>query len=323
MEKSLINLCCGIDVSKDTFNVHCNGFDGKYANNKRGFSKLLKTTSQASVYAMEATGNYHYRLAVFLRKNGRTVKVLNPASVCNWIKSLRSKSKTDTRDACFIAKYANTSEVRELPEWELFPPKLVEARAIITLLQGLTKLKNSARNINHAAALVLDKSSDVLSVMPSVSDVCKDYQLSLESKLCKLISDVYPKQFELLQTIPGIGSKTAAVMLASVKDLSLFGSSRQLVSYVGLAPRIYQSGTSVNAKCGIVKVGNLYLRSMLFMGSFSAINFNPLCKSLWERLLSNGRPKKVAIVAVMHRLVKIAYGVVKSGEPFRGGVKMH
>ena len=309
----------GIDVSKDTFNAYFNGFDGKYANSKKGFQSLLKETPQASVYAMEATGNYHYRLAVFLKTKGYEVKVFNPLSVSLWIKSLKNKAKTDKRDARLIAKYAGTEEARALLSWELPAQKIVEARVILSLLDGLARLERASGNMNHAAKLVLNETNSLLGVMSSVSGVCGEQQEMLEKKLCGLMGEVYPKQFRLLQTIPGIGAKTAACLLASARNIESFETGGRLVSFIGLAPKVEQSGTSVHAKGKIAKTGNTYLRSLLFMCAFTACQFNKPCFELYSRLIAKGKPKKVALVAVMHRLVKIAFGVVKSGEPFRGG----
>jgi transposase len=312
------NKSAGIDVSKDTINVHFNGSDYKYANSVKGWNRFIRDVPGASVYAMEATGNYHYRLAVYLKNKGKRVMVFNPANVKWWIKSLRNKTKTDKRDARLISQYSNTEEAKDLPEWELLLPKLMEARVIVSLLDGLSRLALSVGNMNHAASYVLGKANALLNVMPSVNDSIKEQQSILEKKLCRIIADVYPRQFCLLQSIPGIGSKTAAVMLAGVRDIEAFGSAGQLVSYIGLAPRIVQSGTSINARGGIVKSGNVYLRSLLFMCAFSAVSKNALCKDLYDRLVAKGKSKKLAMAAVMHRLVKISYGVVKSGEPYRG-----
>lgn len=307
----------GIDISKDTFNVHFKSADRKYKNNRQGWQKLLKDFPPGVIYAMEATGNYHYKLAAYLHSKGCSVLVFNPYRVRLWVWSFKGrKDKTDKIDASDIANYANRKEINH-HEWQPMSPKHARARVIVSILNGLSRLEKSAGNINHAASLVTGKSDSLLNAMSDVSNVCGDYQKSLEKELSKLTSEIFPDKFRLLKTIPGIGEKIASVMLVCAKGLE-FETQRNLSSFVGLAPMIYESGTSVKGKGRIGKTGNPYLRSLLYMGSMSAIKYCKPCTELYDRLLSKGKPKKLAQIAVMHRLAKIAFGVVRSGEPYRG-----
>jgi len=308
----------GIDVSKDTFNFHCGKTDGKCKNCRQGWQELAKKAPPNSVFAMEATGVYHIRLASFLHSKGFRVMVFNPLRVRHYMLSLGSKAKTDKKDARLISVYAGTKEAK-VCEWKPLPPKLARARAMVSLLSALAKFENASGNINHAVDRMIgggDKS--LLGVMANVSDVCKEQKEYLRNELRKIVSEVYPEKFRLLQTIHGIGSYTAAVLLVCARGLE-FGTSRQLVSFVGLAPSVKESGVSVRGKGRIVKTGNSYLRSLLYMCSFIAVKRNEACNGLYGRLVANGKRKPVAYTAVMHRLVKIAWGVVQSGEPCRIG----
>jgi len=307
----------GIDVSKDTFNAHFNNRDCEYENNRRGWSKLLKETPSDSTFAMEATGNYHYRLAFHLNAKGFDVLVLNPLWVRRYVQSLGSKAKTDRKDAELIARYAATEDAQK-QKWAPLPPKLARAKIAVSLLARLAKLERATGNMNHAVSLVASKKDSLLDPMNRVSDVCREQQEALKKELCELAGELFPEKFSLLQSIPGIGAKTAACFLVSAKGLE-FETCGQLASFVGLAPCVYESGSSVKGKGRIRKTGNPYLRALLYLCTFQAAKTCKPCAALYNRLVGRGKPRLLARIAVMHRLVKIAFGVVQSGEPYRGG----
>ncbi|MDR3001457.1 MAG: IS110 family transposase [Fibromonadaceae bacterium] len=308
----------GIDISKDTFNAHCNGVDVKYSNNRKGWRVLLKNTPPNAIYTMEATGNYHYQMAKFLCKNGALVRIFNPLFVRRYMQSLGNKVKTDKKDARLIAGYAETKSA-QIEFWQPLPLKHARAMVIVSLLSGLSKLERSAGNMKTSAALVAGKSDKALAAMSSVKSICKEQQKALEKELYDLVKEIFPEQFRLSKTIPGIGAKTAATLLVRCKGLEPFATHKQLTSFIGLDPTIFESGTSIKGNGKISKTGNPYLRGLLFMCASSAIQLNrtPMAK-MYKRLTEKGKPKMLALTAVMHRLVKIAFGVVKSGEPYRG-----
>jgi transposase len=308
----------GIDISQKTFNAHFGDRDGKYANSLKGWKKLAGEIPENSVCAMESTGYYYYRLASYLHSKGFGVKVFNPLWVRRYMQSLGSKAKTDKKDARLIAQYADTREVRERAGWEPLPPKLARAKMIVSLLARLSKMERAAGNMNHAISLVFSRSDRMLVSMDNVSYVCQEQQEALEKELFGLVAEIYPDRFRLLQSVPGIGAKNAAVMLVSSKGME-FEGCKQLASWVGIAPSVYESGTSVKGKGRIKKTGNSYLRALLYMSTMSAVRFCKPCAELYARLVARGKSKMLARVAVMHRIVKIAFGVVQSGEPFRGG----
>jgi transposase len=309
----------GLDISKDSFNAHWDNSDKKYTNDRKGWNMLLKEAPVNSVITMEATGNYHYRLAAYFKQKGYDVKVFNPYKVKSFIKSLTGhKSKTDKIDACSVHRFATNEESKNLPFWELMPPKLVRARVIVSLLNRITVFKTACNNVNHAHGYVISKADSLLGVMSGLSGVCNDYQTQLEKELCLLANDLYPREYNLLQTITGIGTKTAAVLLVSVKDINAFETSGRLSSFCGLVSRHSESGTTLKVDSSIDKVGSPYLRSLLYNCAKSAVQWDKASSRLYNCLRAKGSKHKAAMVAVMHKLVKYAWGVVKSNEPFRG-----
>jgi transposase len=316
--KKVKSIYVGIDVSKDTFNWHFSGRDGKNANSLSGFRKFVSEAPPGSVVGMEVTGVYHVRLASYLHSMGFRVLVFNALRVKRYMQSLGIKTKTDKSDARVICDYAKTDKAG-LCGWEPLSPPLARARAIVTVLASLSKTENRSANVRHAVGVVSGSRDKTLTgIMSDVSRVCRNHRVVLERELLGIVRVLYPERLRLLRSIKGIGSYTACVMLVMTKGLD-FETSGRLSSYCGLVPDLRESGVSVKGKGRIVKVGSSYLRSLLCMCAFTSVQYNPVCRSLYRRLLLRGKPKFVAMTAVMHRLVKICWGVVNSGEPYRGG----
>lgn len=119
----------------------------------------------------------------------------------------------------------------------------------------------------------------------------------------------------MLDSIPGIGDRTIIKVLAFFGDVNRFGSAKQLSAYVGLNPKIRQSGTSLNSS-SLSRMGNSKLRKMLYMPAVVAKQHNPAMKIFYDRLVANGKSKKLAICAVMRKLIHIIYAILTSNQPF-------
>ena len=131
--------------------------------------------------------------------------------------------------------------------------------------------------------------------------------------------DQYPdlkRDRDLLISIGGIGDKTAATILAELPQVDDFDHSGQVVAYAGLSPQHHDSGSSVHKQSKLTKTGNQNLKTALYFPALSAIRFNPIVKALAERLEEKGKKKMVIIGAAMRKLLQLAYGVLKSGQPF-------
>ncbi|HVF11432.1 MAG TPA: transposase [Abditibacteriaceae bacterium] len=121
---------------------------------------------------------------------------------------------------------------------------------------------------------------------------------------------------ELLDSIPGIGEATAALLLAELGDMTQFSSARQVAAFAGLVPRIRESGTSVRGRARLSKIGSSRLRKSLYFPALAALRSNPFIKSLGLRLSAQGKSKMLIVGAAMRKLLHLAYGVLKSGQPF-------
>ncbi len=136
---------------------------------------------------------------------------------------------------------------------------------------------------------------------------------ALEQELEFKVKESHQTLLTQLESIPGIGRKTAAMLVVMTDGFKRFESASSLCSYTGITPVIRQSGSSVRGKPRISKVGNQKLRNLLFLCSFTASQHNKACKELYERIVAKGKSKKLALIAVCNKLLKQAYGIAKSG----------
>ena len=124
---------------------------------------------------------------------------------------------------------------------------------------------------------------------------------------------------DLLTSIKGIGVTLAAALIMTTGGFTYFGNAKQLTRYLGLSPTCQQSGTSVNFKGHINRNGDSTLRSQLYVAAFSSLRCNAECRACYDRLRSNGKPGKVAVIAVANKLVRQAFAVVKQEKPYVDG----
>ena len=304
----------GVDISKDVFDVmNSKGKYVKLSNDESGFKKLVKTIEKDSLIVMEATGYYHYCLAQYLYHKGYLVSVVNPLSVKRFIQMKLSKIKTDKSDAKAICEYACVNEV---PLYTGKNKNQAECIQILRMLEVYTKQSTALKNKEHGEK-TLGKPSKIVyhSLNRMLKSIKREVQV-LEKRLLELVKEEQQDQLTLLKSIPGMGVKTAMMLIVMTDGFERFENSKQLCSYIGITPTIRQSGSSVRGRSRISKMGNRQLRSLLFLCSFSAYKYNKSCKDLFDRIVAKGKSKKLALIAVSNKLLKQAFAIVKSGLPY-------
>jgi len=301
----------GIDISKEVFDVtNSEGVYIQYKNNVTGFKKFLKKLGNESHCVMEATGYYHYQLAYFLLENGIKVSVENPLSIKRFIQMKLSKIKTDKSDSRLICEYA---EQVELKLWIGNSAHQIDCLQITRLLSVYTKQSTMLKNKLHGESVLGNPCKAVLqSLNRSLKQVKKELKV-LEEKLLVLVKKEHQDLLTRLETIPGIGRKTAIMLVVLTDGFDRFKSGSELCSYSGLTPIIRQSGSSVKGRSRISKIGNQKLRNLLFMCSFNACKYNKACREIYERIVAKGKSKKLALIAVCNKLLKQAFAIAKSG----------
>lgn len=301
----------GIDISKDNFDV----FDDqqghrKYLNQDKGFKQFLKSLPIDSVCVMEATGSYHNRLALFLYEQQIKVAVLNPLVIRRYIQMKLHHTKTDKSDAQMICSYAQEQAIKL---WEPNPGHIVACNMIQSTISIYFKQSTALKNKIHSLVSKGEKTGILLrSLKRQLKQLKKEIDL-LEAEVEGLIKEHDQQLFTNITSIPGIGRKTALLIIASTNGFKTFENHRQLTSFFGLSPTERISGSSVRGKPRISKAGNPKIRYHLFMCSFTARYCNPQCKALYDRLIAKGKSKKLALVAVANKLLKQMFAIAKSG----------
>jgi len=301
----------GIDISHLVFDV--TDSDGNYhqfKNNPSGFKKFTKLLNDNSHCVMEATGYYHYQLAYHLLESGIKVSVENPLAIKRFIQMKLSKIKTDKSDSKLICEYAKQVELKL---WKGSSKHQTECLQMTRLLAVYAKQSTMLKNKLHGEAVLGNPSKAVVgSLKRSLKQVQKEMKM-LEDKLMILVKEVHQDVLTRLKSIPGIGNKTALMLVVLTDGFERFNSGSELCSYAGLTPVTRQSGSSVNGRPRISKIGNQKLRNLLFMCSFNACKYNKACRDIYERIVAKGKSKKLALIAVCNKLLKQAFAIAKSG----------
>lgn len=301
----------GIDISKSFFDVvDQNGKHDQFSNDIEGYIGFLKTIRKNSLVVMEATGYYHYRLAQCLYEKGIPVSVVNPLSVKRFIQMKLSKIKTDKSDARAICEYAQANKV---PLYTARNAIQAECLQLLSLQDLYLKQRTALKNKIHGEkALGIPSKAASRSLTRMLKQMEKELA-QLELKLESLVEKAHEDQLMQLTSIPGLGKKTAILLIVLTDGFNSFENARQLCCYTGITPTIRQSGTSVRGRSRISKVGNRKLRNLLFLCSFTACKNNKACRELYDRIVEQGKSKKLALIAVSNKLLKQAFAIAKSG----------
>lgn len=316
-----MNSQVGVDVSKAKLDAALLNEQGKYRtkvfpNTASGCAALLGWlaehvqggVSQVHV-CMEATGTYHELLACLLHDRDVLVSVANPMKVKRFIEVEGTRNKTDSADARSLARFCRMTQ----PEaWEAPSKAVRELQALVARLDTLQQIRQGELNrldVAHSA------------VQPSLQemiDVLTQSIKEVQRRIRQTIDDDpdLQKRDGLLQSIPGIGERTVAQLLARIGRPERFKSIKELAAFASVSPLIRQSGTSLNKHHGTHAQGHRELKKALYFPAIVASQRNPIVAAFSQRLRAQNKPKKVVVVACMHKLLAIVFGVLRSGKPF-------
>ncbi len=307
----------GIDVSKQSFDaVWEAGGEGRhqcFEYTDAGMAALLSQTPVEAHYVMEATGIYHTRLALRLYETGRHVTVVNPLVIKRFAQMQLSRVKSDKADAALIRHYGlqhallpwapASSEVLELQQAHGWLDDLIRER---------TRLVNRQEAYTHQASTSPFVAQQMVAQLRHLDKQIRDCERHLEV----VVKKSFAKLYERLLTIPAIGAKTAIELIVVTAGFSRFEDVKALCAYVGVSPTTFRSGTSVNGKGAIAKLGQGRMRQLLYLCSWTAKRCNPACKALYDRLKKAGKPVKVINIAIAHKLLRQAFAVAITNRPF-------
>lgn len=309
----------GIDIAKRKFDAVLLAGTSKrhkvFDNDNSGFEALVAWLGDdaGSLHAcMEATGGLGDDLALFLHGRGIAVSIVNPLRIKAFGQSEMVRTKTDAVDAGVIARFCRS----QTPEpWQPPSPRMRELRALVRRCAALKEMRVQElqrRAQGTASTMVAD------SLERSIASLDAEIKTISDAVVALIGADEHLRaSHHLLTSIPGLGSQSAAVMLAEIPDFRAFGHNKQITAFVGLNPQDHQSGSSVRGRARISTVGNARLRAILYMCALTARRHNPALQTFADRLKEAGKSPKVILVAVARKLLVIAYGVMKTGRPFQ------
>lgn len=304
-------LFIGLDVSKKHLDLATSrGRTERYPNDPTGIAKLVREllALKPRLVVLEATGGYEYAFARAAQDAGLPVTVVNPRQVRDFARSLGRLAKTDRLDAAVLALYAE----RVRPELRALPSR--EHEVLRALMQRREELKVALhRERQHHREMPVHQE-------PRAQASRARHIAFLEGELAgitKAISEhlaatpALRQQARLLQTVPGVGPVVAAAVLAYLPELGQL-DRKQIAALVGLAPLNCDSGeTRGKRRCW---GGRAQLRPLLYMAALVAVRYNARLRAFYQRKLSEGKVKKLALTAVMRKLLVTLNAMARSGQ---------
>lgn len=292
----------GIDVAKKTLAVCGKGMEKEYPNTSAGYARMIKALPANMHVVMEATGGYERGVSLALHAARIPVSVLNPRHVRDFAKAMGQLAKSDDIDAKIITRFA---QIRK-PVADSAPSQaqieLEEIMARRSQLVGLRMMETSRRE-HHRHKLLKARADKLIRIL--------DLQIKeLEAKAREIIakeSILQEKKIRMLQ-VEGIGEITAASVLAFIPELGTL-TRAQAAALLGVAPFVCESGMERGKRH--IWGGRAQLRACLYMAAMTAMRDNRILSEFYRRLRDAGKPGKVAIVAVMRKLICLLNHMLK------------
>ncbi|MGC2081968.1 IS110 family transposase [Bradyrhizobium sp. ma5] len=302
----------GIDVSKDRLDVHVrpSGEAFAVARDGKGLEELvarLQVISPALI-AVEATGGFETIVAAALAGAQLPLVVVNPAQIRHFAQAVGQRAKTDPIDAAVIARFVEAvkPEPRAMPDQEarLLAELVSRRRQIIEMIVAERQREKRAENVRVRKSLarhikVLEK---------ELPEIDNDIDTLVRG------SPVWRAKEELLVSFPGVSNTLARTFLAEVPELGAL-NRRQIASLAGLAPFTRQSGRWKGKS--MIGGGRAKLRAGLYMAALSASRYHPQLKVFYRRLVTAGKPKMVALIAVARKVLTTLNAMLRDQKPWQ------
>lgn len=307
-------IAVGIDVAKDSFETAL-GNEASFglSNDAAGHDALLqRLQGQAAVglIVLEATGGYERPLAAALQAAGWPVAIVNPRQVRDFAKAMGFLAKTDRIDAGVLQRLAEVLMRQPELEHRIKPVASAERQ----LLQAWVTRRRQLLAMQVAEGQRLAQCHQ--SARPSVKAILKAIGTQLrhvDADLQRHIGTHYADLARLLVSVKGVGQQTSAALIAEVPELGKL-NRREISALIGLAPMNRDSGTFRGKR--MIQGGRGSVRQALYMATVVATQHNPVIKRFYDRLVAAGKPKKVALVACMRKLLTILNAMVRSNQPW-------
>ena len=289
----------------------------KFANTPADRARLVKKLVKLPglIVCLEATGIYHFDLALALHDAGVLLMVINPKASHNFAKVLMKNSKTDAVDAHTLAEYAARMD---FVAWTRPSNEKLALRSFARRVNALTGQKAAAKNHLHALTATQETPKAVLKdAKLAIAQLEKRIdQLTAEALLLIAKHPELKRVLTLLIGIKGIAETSAIALMGELLLLPPGLSHREWVKFAGLDPKSFDSGKSVHKKTRLSKAGNRHIRSALYMPALSAKTHDPHVGAYFQHLVDNGKKPLQAVCAVMRKLLHAIHGMLKHDKPF-------
>lgn len=307
--------CIGIDVAKQSFDLHSleTGQDRRMNNSVEGIRRCVALCNEIrpQLIVTEATGGYERNLAGTLQAEGFAVAVVNPRRIRDFARAAGQIAKTDKLDARIIAQFAARMQPRPTEQISENTRKL---KALVARRSQLVQLHGAESNrFEHA---------DTTNIQRSIAAVVKVIEAQLKSIDRQIDQHVQEspqlrQRSEIIDSAPGIGPITAHMLVTTLPELGRL-NRRQIAALVGVAPIARDSGTFRGKR--MTGGGRKEIRSRLFMPTLVAVRHNPVLKAYYTGLISRGKCKMVALIAVMRKLICILNTMVKNNQKWNSNL---
>ena len=325
--------CVGADVAKSTFDAALVRCDQHYPDTPlrkipaqtfersvQGVRAFLSWLDAQDVDAaqvrvvMEATGNYSTELALWMLSQRPTLRpaIANPRHTSAFIKSMGVRNKTDRLEARALGFYGVE---RRPPAYQAPSPEMAELRALSryrdNLVRERTALKNRIKETRDSPFVKKNQAKRLRLLTGDIERV--------EEQMKTLVAqhDDLTRDIELLVSIYGVAFINATTILAELGDLRRFTLARQLSAFAGMSPRHHQSGSSIRGRSHLCKQGNSRVRQCLYLSALAAIRGNNQMRRTYQRLLDQGKPRMVALGAIMRKLLTLMRAILISGKRYQ------
>ena len=311
----------GIYISKATFvaafPVERGYRTETFQNDTKGIRRFIsKLSSDTHHCVMEATGYYCFLLLYLLDKAGIRASLVNPKKIKNYARVMLSVTKTDAKDACLIADFGE----RFKPEPYKFPSEqIMLLKQKKTVIRQLQKQLTATKNLHTSLEPLPVKDKKCIQSLKQTTAFLEKQIKYMQQEMEEVVSEVFARQLKALTSIKGIGVTLASALIIATGGFTYFDNARQLSRFAGICPTIERSGTSINIRGHINRNGDENLRSMLYVAAWSASRHNKACRECYQRLRSNGKSGKLAMIAVANKLIRQAFAVVTSNSSYIDG----
>ncbi len=299
----------GIDVAKAKLDIFVNGEAWQVTNDPSGISELITRLKPLplGLIVLESTGGYESLVLGELYAAGLPVARINPGRVREFAKSVGQLAKTDVLDARILARYAEL--VR--PTQAVMPSEEEQQlAALVNRRRQLSEMRVAEKNrLGTAPKKLRDGiSAHIQWLTKEIDHIEKDMDDFIQQ------SPLWREKDELLKGVPGIGDVSSRTLLSELPELGRL-SHKEIAALVGVAPFNCDSGRMRGKRR--IRGGRSSVRSVLYMATLCCTRYNPVIRTFYQRLIRNGKEKKVAIVACMHKLLTILNAILRSRQPWR------